>query len=162
MGYNKKDLIISVISLALLLLGVSVAAGSSNQREGGISGRKQISVPREAGSAKDADANSGARILKVAQNLRFGPSLPSSPQPFYPPTPTGPQPYSPVANPPSPPPSPVTPSKNAPEPGITNPRTGEFYPGTFGGVINPKTGAVLPKVDGGYLNPQTGEVIPKQ
>lgn len=109
-----------------------------------------------------ADWNGGERMLKVAQNLRFPQSLPSSPAPLYPPTIAPPQPISPPANPPSPPPKPVAPSKNAPESGITNPRTGEFYPGTFGGVTNPRTGVFMPKVDGGYLNPETGEVIPKQ
>lgn len=109
-----------------------------------------------------ADENADARFLKVAQNLKFSPSLPSSPPPFYPPTITPLQPISPPANPPSLPSKPVTPSRNAPEGGIVNPRTGEFYPGTLGGVTNPRTGVFLPKVEGGYLNPETGEVIPKQ
>jgi hypothetical protein len=109
-----------------------------------------------------ADENADARILKVAQNLNLSPSLPSSPPPFYPPTITPSQPTSPPANPPPIPSQPPIPSRNAPQTGVTNPRTGEFYPGTFGGVINPRTGVFLPKVDGGYLNPETGEVIPKQ
>jgi len=92
-------------------------------------------------------------------------SLPSSPPPFYPPTitkPQPPQPISPPANPSSIPSQPAIPPRNGLQPGITNPRTGEFYPGTFGGVTNPRTGVFLPKVEGGYLNPETGEVIPKQ
>ena len=108
------------------------------------------------------DENAGADILKVAQNLRFPSSLPSSPPPLYPATTAPPRPLPPPANPPTPSPQPVIPQKNAPESGITNPRTGEFYPGTFGGVTNPRTGAFMPKVDGGYLNQETGEVIPKR
>jgi hypothetical protein len=106
--------------------------------------------------------NAGAGILKVAQNLRFPSSLPSSPPPLYPATIAPPRPLPPPANPPTPPPQPVIPLKNVPESGITNPRTGEFYPGTFGGVTNPRTGTFMPKVDGGYLNQETGEVIPKR
>ena len=67
---------------------------------------------------------------------------------------------SPVSPRSLPAPTPEVPSTGAPEKGITNPRTGEVYPGTFGGVINPQTGAVLPKVDGGYVNPRTGEFFP--
>ena len=92
-------------------------------------------------------------------------SLPSSPPPFYPPTPSGPPPYTPI--PPQQPPQtapsgPLAPSKETKEQGVVNPRTGEYYPGTYGGVVNPQTGVVLPKVEGGYMNPQTGEVIPKK
>ena len=130
----KKNLIIIVSLIASLMLSTSAAV----------------------------DSNGGERILKVAQNLRFPQSLPSSPAPLYPPIIAPPQPVSPPTNPPPPSPKPVIPSKNAPESGITNPRTGEFYPGTFGGVTNPRTGVFLPKVEGGYLNPETGEVIPKQ
>ena len=108
-------------------------------------------------------------ILSVIGLLIFGDfpsaeaaSLPSSPPPFYPPTITAPQPISPPANPPFVPSKPVIPSRNAPESGVMNPRTGEFFPGTFGGITNPRTGVFLPKVEGGYLNPETGEVIPKQ
>ena len=89
-------------------------------------------------------------------------SLPSSPTPFYPPVVTGPQPIPPPANPPSLPAKPATPSRNEPETGVTNPRTGEFYPGAIGGVINPRTGVFLPKVEGGYFNPETGDTIPKR
>ena len=89
-------------------------------------------------------------------------SLPSSPPPFYPPVVTVPQPAPPPAIPPSLPAKPATPSRNEPEKGITNPRTGEFYPGVVGGVINPRTGVFLPKVEGGYFNPETGDTIPKR
>jgi len=89
-------------------------------------------------------------------------SLPSSPPPFYPPTITLLQPISPPANPPSVPSQPAIPSRNAPEAGVVNPRTGEFYPGTLGGVTNPRTGVFLPKIKGGFFNPETGEIIPKQ
>ena len=158
----KKLLMIIISLIASLMLWTLAAAESSR-----IIVKKQISVPNGSPEnvlimKNDADENVGARILKVAQNLQFYPSLPSSPPPFYPPTPPRPQPISPPANPPSPPPKPVTPSNNAPESGIRNPRTGEFYPGAFGGVINPRTGVFLPEVEGGYLNPETGEVIPKQ
>ena len=67
---------------------------------------------------------------------------------------------SPVSPPSLPQPTPKGPSTGAPEKGIMNPRTGEFYPGTYGGVMNPQTGVFLPKVDGGYINPQTGEFLP--
>jgi hypothetical protein len=67
---------------------------------------------------------------------------------------------SPISSPPLPTPSPKVPSTGLPEKGITNPRTGEYYPGTYGGVINPQSGAFLPKVDGGYVNPRTGEFFP--
>jgi len=158
----EKNLIIIVLLPASLMLWTLAAADSSR-----LILKKQISVPYGYSEnalimKKDADEKADARILSVAQNLRLSPSLPSSPPPFYPPTIAAPQPVPPPANPPSPVPKPLTPSKNAPESGITNPRTGEFYPGTFGGVTNPRTGAFLPKVEGGYLNPETGEVIPKQ
>jgi hypothetical protein len=67
---------------------------------------------------------------------------------------------SPISPPPLSQPTPKVPSTGVPEKGVINPRTGEFYPGTFGGVLNPQTGALLPKVDGGYVNPQTGEFLP--
>ncbi len=88
-------------------------------------------------------------------------TFPSSPHPFYPPTPSGPPPYTPIP-PQKAPPAQQAPSAGKPEKGVIDPRTGEFYPGTYGGVINPRTGVVLPKVQGGYLNPETGEVIPKK
>lgn len=158
----EKNSIITVLLTTSLMLWTLADADSSR-----FIVKKQISVPNGSSEnalimKKDADEKAGARILKVAQNLRLSPSLPSSSPPFYPPTTAAPQPIFPPANPPSSLPKPVTPSKNAPESGITNPRTGEFYPGTFGGVTNPRTGVFLPKVEGGYLNPETGEVIPKQ
>lgn len=143
----KKDLIITVLTFVWVILWTLTAAGSSTI------------IKRGPGSV---DENARAGTLKVTQNLRFPPSLPSSPPPSYPVTIAPPPPIPQPANPPTPPPQPVTPPKNAPEPGITNPRTGEFYPGTFGGVTNPRTGVFMPKVEGGYLNPETGEVIPKR
>ena len=143
----KKNLIISVLLIVSLMLGTSAGAGPSRM------------IVKSPGSAEE---NAEADTLKVAQNLRFPPSLPSSPPPLYPATVAPPPPVPPPANPPTPPPQPASPPKNGPESGITNPRTGEFYPGTFGGVTNPRTGVFMPKVDGGYLNPETGEVIPKR
>ena len=143
----NKNLTIIALLIVLLMLWTLPAAGSS-----GI-------ILKSPGSA---DENAGAGLPKVAQNLRFPPSLPSSPPPLYPATTAPLPPIPPPANPPTLPPQPVTPPKNAPESGITNPRTGEFYPGTFGGVTNPRTGVFMPKVEGGYLNPETGEVIPKR
>jgi hypothetical protein len=143
----KKNLIPMVLLIVSLMLGTLAAAEPI-----GFIVKKQEST----------DEKAGAGILKVAQNLRFPSSLSSSPPPLYPATTAPPRPLPPPANPPTPPPQPVIPPKNAPESGITNPRTGEFYPGTFGGVTNPRTGAFLPKVDGGYLNQETGEVIPKR
>jgi len=95
------------------------------------------------------------------------PLPPPLPQKFYPVTPSspGPPPYTPIspAPPPQPAPSgPPGPSTITIEKGVVNPRTGEFFPGTFGGVINPKTGVFLPKVEGGYQNPETGQVIPSK
>ncbi len=92
-------------------------------------------------------------------------TFPSSPPPFYPPVPSAPPPYKPI--PPQAPSQPGPPGSHVPytghrEQGVINPRTGEFYPGTYGGVVDPSTGVVLPKVDGGYVNPQTGEVIPRR
>jgi len=104
------------------------------------------------------DTNADAVVLKVAQGLRF----PSSPPSSYPATVAPPPPITPPANPSPPPPQTAIPQKSAQEPGITNPRTGEFYPGAMGGVTNPRTGVFMPKVEGGYLNPETGEVIPKK
>ena len=141
----------NVITMALLIVWLmlwTLAAAEPNRL-----------IVKNEGST---DENAGAGILKVAQNLRFPSSLPSSPPPLYPATTAPPRPLPPPANPPTPSPQPVIPQKNAPESGITNPRTGEFYPGTFGGVTNPRTGAFMPKVDGGYLNQETGEVIPKR
>ena len=143
----KKILIIMVLLIVSLMLWTLAAAEPSRF------------IVKKLDSTGE---NAGAGILKVAQNLRFPSSLPSSPPPLYPATIAPPRPLPPPANPPTPPPQPVTPLKNAPESGITNPRTGEFYPGTFGGVTNPRTGAFMPKVDGGYLNQETGEVIPKR
>ena len=142
-----KKLIILVLLIVSLMLWTLAAPDSSRM------------IVRKRGPA---DENGGAGILKEAQNFRFPSSLPSAPPPSYPATTAAPQPLPPPANPPTPPPKPVTPLKNAPESGITNPRTGEFYPGTFGGVTNPRTGVFMPKVEGGYLNPETGEVIPKR
>lgn len=158
----KKNLII-IISLIGLLISWNLTPAEASR----FIIEKQIVVSYVwLGNALlmkiHADENADARFLKVAQNLKFSPSLPSSPSPFYPPTITAPQPISPPANPPSIPSQPAIPSRNAPQTGVTNPRTGEFYPGTFGGVTNPRTGVFLPKVEGGYLNPETGEVIPKQ
>jgi hypothetical protein len=144
----KKNLIIMALLIVWLLLWPSAATAEP----GRFIVKKQDST----------NENAGAGILKVAQNLRFPSSLPSSPPPLYPATTSPPQPLPPPPNSPTPPPQPVIPPKNAPESGITNPRTGEFYPGTFGGVTNPRTGAFMPKVDGGYLNQETGEVIPKR
>lgn len=86
----------------------------------------------------------------------------NEPRQLFPPTPQGLQPpsYLPV-NPPAPLPQKEKDAGNGLEKGVTDPRTGEFYPGARGGVIHPRTGEFLPKVDGGYLNPKTGEVIPK-
>jgi hypothetical protein len=76
--------------------------------------------------------------------------------------PEGPQPTSPSAPAALPPPVVKPPAGTVPEKGVVNLRTGELYPGTFGGVLNPRTGEVLPKVEGGYVNPKTGEFLPAQ
>ena len=78
--------------------------------------------------------------------------------PYQIPSPT---PLLPVPTPaPIPPPGPQTPSTVRPEKGIIDPKSGDFYPGVFGGAINPKTGDFLPKTGGGFINPRTGEFLP--
>ena len=103
--------------------------------------------------------------LLIAAGVEGQSFFPSSPTPFYPPVPPARPPYQPA--PPQAPPGTVQPAPSVPntarrEQGILNPKTGEFYPGTYGGVIDPKTGVMLPKVDGGYVDPRTGEVIPRR
>jgi len=66
----------------------------------------------------------------------------------------------PVVSAPTPAPTLQAPSTVKPERGIIDPRTGDFYPGVFGGAINPKTGDFLPKTGGGFINPRTGEFFP--
>ena len=102
-------------------------------------------------------------LLADDSAVLFAQAFPSMPPRSFPPTPSSPGPpaYTPI-----PPAGPPPAAKGGPaalerEKGTVNPRTGEFYQGTFGGVIDPKTGVVLPKVGGGYLNPQTGETIPQ-
>jgi len=90
---------------------------------------------------------------------------PFSPPSFHPPVVPAPPPYKPI--PPQRPPQAGPLDPNAPytaqrEQGVLNPRTGEFYPGSYGGVIDPRTGVLFPRVNGGYVNPQTGEVIPRR
>ncbi len=89
--------------------------------------------------------------------------FPPSPPPVYPPVVPPQPPYRPI--PPQAPSGTVPETRGVPnreqrEQGVLNPRTGEFFPGTYGGVIDPRTGVLLPKVDGGYVDPRTGEVIP--
>jgi hypothetical protein len=102
-------------------------------------------------------------LLAQGKTMIYAQSFPSMPPQQYPPTPSSPGPpaYTPI--PPGGLPAPAKPTSPTQEKerGIVNPRTGEFYPGTYGGVIDPKTGVVLPKVEGGYQNPQTGETIPQ-
>jgi len=102
-------------------------------------------------------------LLAQGKTMVFAQSFPSMPPQQYPPTSSspGPPPYTPI--PPGTLPAPAKPASPTQEKerGIVNPRTGEFYPGTYGGVLDPKTGVVLPKVEGGYQNPQTGETIPQ-
>ncbi len=99
-------------------------------------------------------------LLAQGKAIIFAQSFPSMPPQQYPPTPSSPGPPSYTPIPPGTLPPPAAPTREK-EKGVVNPRTGEFYPGTYGGVIDPKTGVVLPKVEGGYQNPQTGETIPQ-
>ena len=124
----------AVIIIGLLLMPVAVNA-QSELRIVGDRPTAQAAGPQ----------NSQQTPMIFPDKLKLGepPVLPSPISPTSPPTPT-----------------PNVPSKGAPERGITNPRTGESYPGTVGGVVNPQTGGVLPKVDGGYINPRTGEFFP--
>ena len=102
-------------------------------------------------------------LLLAGRATLFAQSFPSMPPQHYPPTPSSPAPpaYTPI--PPGTLPAPAKPAApiQEKERGTVNPRTGEFYPGTYGGVIDPKIGVVLPKVEGGYQNPLTGEIIPQ-
>jgi hypothetical protein len=102
-------------------------------------------------------------LLAQGKTVIFAQSFPSMPPQQYPPTPSSPGPpaYTPIPPGTLPSPAQPAPSIQDKERGTVNPRTGEFYPGTYGGVIDPKTGVVLPKVEGGYQNPQTGETIPQ-
>jgi hypothetical protein len=126
--------VITILTIGLLLL------------PGAVNAQSQLKIVGNSPAAQGADAQNSSQTQTIfPDKLKLGepPVLPSPISPTSPPTPT-----------------PNVPSKGAPERGITNPRTGEFYPGTSGGVVNPQTGAVLPKVDGGYLNPRTGEFFP--
>jgi hypothetical protein len=102
-------------------------------------------------------------LLLAGRATVFPQSYPSMPPQHYPATPSSPGPpaYTPIPPGTLPGPAKPAPSMQEKERGTVNPRTGEFYPGTYGGVIDPKTGVVLPKVEGGYQNPQTGETIPQ-
>ncbi len=102
-------------------------------------------------------------LLADGENITLAQTFPSMPPQHYPATPSSPGPpaYTPIPPGTLPGPAKPAPSMQEKERGTVNPRTGEFYPGTFGGVIDPKTGVVLPKVEGGYQNPQTGEIIPQ-
>jgi hypothetical protein len=102
-------------------------------------------------------------LLLAGKAVLFAQSFPSMPTQHYPPTPSSPGPpaYTPIPPGMLPGPAKPAPSIQEKERGTVNPRTGEFYPGTYGGVIDPKTGLVFPKVEGGYQNPQTGETIPQ-
>jgi len=102
-------------------------------------------------------------LLMHGKSMVFAQAFPSMPPQHYPSTPSSPGPPAYTPLPPGTLPAPAQPAPPAreKEKGAVNPRTGEFYPGTYGGVIDPKTGVVLPKVEGGYQNPQTGETIPQ-
>jgi hypothetical protein len=102
-------------------------------------------------------------LLAEGSAMVFSQSFPSMPPRSFPSTPSlpGPPAYKPIPPMTVPPPAGGGAPTLEKEKGTVNPRTGEFYPGTYGGVIDPQTGVVLPKVGGGYLNPQTGETIPK-
>ena len=102
-------------------------------------------------------------LLADGRAMLFPQSFPSMPPQSFPSTPSSPGPpaYTPIPPVALPPPAKGGPAVLQKEKGTVNPRTGEFYPGTYGGVIDPQTGVVLPKVGGGYLNPQTGETIPQ-
>jgi hypothetical protein len=78
------------------------------------------------------------------------------------PAPSAPLPEVAVPPSPVPAPKPQGPSTIAPDKGAFNPRTGEFYPGTFGGAYNPRTGNFYPKVNGGYLDYQNGTLLPEK
>ncbi len=127
-------LIIVIMAVALFLIPV-VGNSQSELRIAEDRHIAQIIVPRTSQQQK----------FLAPDKLRLGepPALPS-----------------PISPPSLPQPTTKVPSTGVPEKGVINPRTGEFYPGTFGGVVNPQTGVILPKVDGGYVNPQTGEFIP--
>ena len=124
----------AVITIGLLLMPVAVNAQSQ---------LKIVGNPSAGQATSPQNSQQPQTIFPDKLKLGEPPVLPSPISPTSPPTPT-----------------PNLPSKGAPEKGITNPRTGEFYPATSGGVVNPQTGGVLPKVDGGYINPRTGEFFP--
>jgi hypothetical protein len=102
-------------------------------------------------------------LVVQGKTMVFAQVFPSLPPQHYPSTPSSPGPpaYTPLPPGTVPAPAQPAPTHQEKEKGVVNPRTGEFYPGTYGGVVNPQTGVVLPKVEGGYQNPQTGEIIPQ-
>ncbi len=126
--------VITMITISLLLFPSAVNAQAQ---------LKIVGNPSTGQAASPQNSPQPQTIFSDKLKLGEPPVLPSPILPTSPPTP-----------------APNVPSRGEPEKGITNPRTGEFYPGTIGGVVNPQTGAVLPKVDGGYVNPRTGEFFP--
>jgi hypothetical protein len=99
----------------------------------------------------EASFQAVAQMLPRPGELKIVPNSPAPPlQPAQPPS--SPSPLFV--------PNPGGHSTMAPEKGTYDPRTGDFYPGSFGGVTNPRTGSFYPKVDGGYLNTDTGNLIP--
>jgi len=124
---------------------------------------KKVQMNRGIRETRLGIAGGWVILLLAGEATLFAQSFPSMPPQHYPPTPASPGPpaYTPI--PPGALPAPAKPASptGEKERGVVNPRTGEFYQGTYGGVIDPKTGVVLPKVEGGYHNPQTGETIPQ-
>jgi hypothetical protein len=133
-GEERMKILAAIITIGLLLMPVAVNAQSQ---------LKIVGNPSTGQATGPQNSQQPQTIFPDKLKLGEPPALPSPISPTSPPTP-----------------APDVPSKGAIEKGITNPRTGEFYPGTSGGVVNPQTGAVLPKVDGGYINPRTGEFFP--
>ena len=106
-----------------------------------------------------ADINTTNRLANPEEQKTLFPDRSKlGASPYQIPSPT---PLSPLPTPaPTPAPTPQTPSTVRPEKGVIDPRSGDFYPGVFGGAINPKTGDFLPKTGGGFINPRTGEFFP--
>lgn len=156
---------ISII-VAACLLGFSLSSSAASLPEERVAkGNLVPEVERfpEGMSMKEfVSFEKGGKEKDNASGIIISVQILNEPRQLFPPTPPALKPpsYSPVAPPPPPPPK----DRGAPtdlEKGVTDPRTGDFFPGAKGGVTNPRTGDFLPKVDGGYLNPKTGEVIPR-
>src|SRR5512143_2553107 len=120
----KKVLTVTIL-VAFFVIPISACAQSELRIK-----EDPGSVQNPGGSGKDnfpPKADKGF-LISPQQRLLLQESLKIKSEPIRPSSPT-PQSVLPAA-----------PSTASPEKGAYNPRTGESYPGVFGGAINPQTG----------------------